>query len=186
MNKNGYYRNLGSLRYGNDYCVEDAIWEKQIFWTSLVQPPSRRVQRGQKWHCTAWTDGLPLPSIRWRLPLTVLKRRDMSTCPLCMSPWPRISACPRLSDGRRGWVGGVVWRGWRQKAGVSHRADNSSGSEAARERLSSISSSLPPNEIMSLAAAEGLWSCCLKRTGECSLSEKKAIHERRESRLKLS
>ncbi len=37
-------------------------------------------------------------------PLTTLKRRDMSTCSLWMSPWPRISAHPRLSDGRRGWA----------------------------------------------------------------------------------
>ncbi len=37
------------------------------------------------------------------------------------------------------------------------------------ERLSSISSSLAPNEIMSLAAAEGRWSCWVKRMGECSL-----------------
>ncbi len=42
----------------------------------------------------------PLPSP----PLTVLKRRDTSACPLWMSPWLRISACPRLSDGRRGRV----------------------------------------------------------------------------------
>ncbi len=40
---------------------------------------------------------LPPPSP----PLIVLKRRDTSTCPLWMSPWPRISARPRLSDGRR-------------------------------------------------------------------------------------
>ncbi len=33
--------------------------------------------------------------------------------------------------------------------------DNSSASKVARERLSSISPSLPPNEIMLLAAAEG-------------------------------
>ncbi len=26
-----YYRNLGSLRYGNEYCVEDALWEKLLF-----------------------------------------------------------------------------------------------------------------------------------------------------------
>ncbi len=43
---------------------------------------------------------LPPPSP----PLTALKRRDMSTCPLWMSQWPRISARPRLSDGRRGRV----------------------------------------------------------------------------------
>ncbi len=34
--------------------------------------------------------------------LMALKRRDKSACPLWMSPWPRISARPRLSDGRRG------------------------------------------------------------------------------------
>ncbi len=38
----------------------------------------------------------PLPSP----PLTALKRRDTSACHLWMSLWPRISACPRLSDGR--------------------------------------------------------------------------------------
>ncbi len=27
----GYYRNLGSLRYGNDSCIEDALWEKTFF-----------------------------------------------------------------------------------------------------------------------------------------------------------
>ncbi len=31
----GYYRNLGSLRYGNEYCVEfDAVWEKLSFSSS--------------------------------------------------------------------------------------------------------------------------------------------------------
>ncbi len=30
----GYFRNLGSLRYGNKYCVEDAVWEKKIFSSS--------------------------------------------------------------------------------------------------------------------------------------------------------
>ncbi len=39
---------------------------------------------------------LPLP------PLTALKRRDTSTCPLWMSLGPRISARPWLSDVRRG------------------------------------------------------------------------------------
>ncbi len=34
--------------------------------------------------------------------LTVLKRKDTSTCLLWMSPWPQISALPRLSDGRQG------------------------------------------------------------------------------------
>ncbi len=42
-----------------------------------------------------------------------------------------------------------------KRAGSVTEPDNSSQSKAARERLSSISSSLPPNEIMSLAAAEG-------------------------------
>ncbi len=28
----GYYRNLGSLRYGNEYCVGDAVWEKIFFF----------------------------------------------------------------------------------------------------------------------------------------------------------
>ncbi len=37
-----------------------------------------------------------------------------------------------------------------------------------KKRLSSISPSLAPNEIMSLTA-EGCWSCWVKRTGECSL-----------------
>ncbi len=34
FNKNvlGYCRNLGSLRYGNEYCVEfDPVWEKLFF-----------------------------------------------------------------------------------------------------------------------------------------------------------
>ncbi len=31
-----------------------------------------------------------------------LKRKDTSARPLWMSPWPRISARPRLSDGRQG------------------------------------------------------------------------------------
>ncbi len=35
--------------------------------------------------------------------------------------------------------------------------------------MTRISSS--PNEIMSLAAAEGRWSCWVKRTGECSLCD---------------
>ncbi len=30
----GYYRKLRSLRYGNEYCVEDAVWEKLIFSSS--------------------------------------------------------------------------------------------------------------------------------------------------------
>ncbi len=41
---------------------------------------------------------LPLPSP----PLMALKRRDTCTCPLWMSPWPRISARSWLSDGRGG------------------------------------------------------------------------------------
>ncbi len=40
----------------------------------------------------------PLPSP----PLTALKIRNTSACPLWMSPWPRISTCPRLLDGRLG------------------------------------------------------------------------------------
>ncbi len=36
--------------------------------------------------------------------LTVLKRKDTSTCLLWMSPWPQISALPWLSDGRQGWA----------------------------------------------------------------------------------
>ncbi len=35
-------------------------------------------------------------------PLTVLKKRDMSTCLLWMSLWLHISARPQLSDVRRG------------------------------------------------------------------------------------
>jgi hypothetical protein len=42
-----------------------------------------------------------------------------------------------------------------KRAGSVTAPDNSSASEAARERLSFMSSSLAPNEIMSLAAAEG-------------------------------
>ncbi len=42
-----------------------------------------------------------------------------------------------------------------ERTGSVIEPDNSSASEAARERLSSMSSSLAPNEIMSLAAEEG-------------------------------
>ncbi len=35
-------------------------------------------------------------------PLTVLKKKDTSTCRLWISLWPYISARPQLSDGRRG------------------------------------------------------------------------------------
>ncbi len=34
----GYYRNLGSLRYGNEYCVGDAVWEKLIFFPLHLKP----------------------------------------------------------------------------------------------------------------------------------------------------
>ncbi len=42
-----------------------------------------------------------------------------------------------------------------KRAGSATEPDNSYVSEATRERLSSNSLSLAPNEIMSLAAAEG-------------------------------
>ncbi len=42
-----------------------------------------------------------------------------------------------------------------KRAGSVTEPDNSSASETARERLSSSSLSLTPNEIMSLTAAEG-------------------------------
>ncbi len=56
-----------------------------------------------------------------------------------------------------------------QRAGSVTEPANSSASEAASERLSSNSPSLEPNEIMSLAAAEGHWSCWAKRMGKRSL-----------------
>ncbi len=43
---------------------------------------------------------LLIPLLSYRL--TALKRKDMSTCLLWMSPWPYISARPWLSDGRQG------------------------------------------------------------------------------------
>ncbi len=42
-----------------------------------------------------------------------------------------------------------------KRAGSVTEPDNSSASEATRERMSSNSLSLTPNEIMSLAAVEG-------------------------------
>ncbi len=60
-----------------------------------------------------------------------------------------------------------------KRAGSATEPDNSSASEATRERLSSSSLSLTPNEITSLAAAEGHWSSWVKRTGECSLCDSK-------------
>ncbi len=71
---------------------------------------------------------------------------------------------------------GVAWSRWRKGGGSVTEPDNSSASEAARERLSSNSLSLPPNEIMSLATAEGHSSCWVKRTDECSLSVVMARH----------
>ncbi len=78
-------------------------------------------------------------------------------------------------------------------AGSWYEPDSSSASEAANDRLSSISlSSLPPNETRLLAAAEGCWFRPVKRMGENSLwgekkirflSEKKSSRERREERL---
>ncbi len=56
-----------------------------------------------------------------------------------------------------------------KRAGSVTEPDNTSASEAARERLSSSSLSLTPNKIMSLAATGGRWSCWVKRTAECSL-----------------
>ncbi len=56
-----------------------------------------------------------------------------------------------------------------KREGSVTEPDNSSTSKATRERLSSISLSLSQNEIMSLAATEGRWSCWVKRTDECSL-----------------
>ncbi len=55
-----------------------------------------------------------------------------------------------------------------KRAGSITEPDNSSASEATRERLSSSSLSLTTNKIMSLTATEGRWSCWVKRTGECS------------------
>ncbi len=60
-----------------------------------------------------------------------------------------------------------------KRAGSATEPDNSSASEATRERLSSSSLSLTPNEITSLAAAEGYWSSWVKRT-ECSLCDSEA------------
>ncbi len=56
-----------------------------------------------------------------------------------------------------------------KRAGSVTEPDNSSVSEATREGLSSISPSLPSDDILSLAAADGCWSGCVKRTGESSL-----------------
>ncbi len=54
-----------------------------------------------------------------------------------------------------------------QRAGSVTEPANSSASETASfHRLSSNSPSLMANKIMSLAAAEGRWSCWAKRTGE--------------------
>ncbi len=54
-----------------------------------------------------------------------------------------------------------------KRTGSVTETDNSARSRKIK-RLSSISPSLTPNEIMSLTV-EGRWSCWVKRTGECSL-----------------
>ncbi len=63
-----------------------------------------------------------------------------------------------------------VWRCVKMVAkGRGQSEPDNSYSEAAMERLPSISPSHPPNKIMSLTATEGRWSSWVKRTGECSL-----------------
>jgi len=69
-----------------------------------ARPPSSpkstmsSLNRGTPPTCLASVLLPPLPSP----PLTALKIRNTSACPLWMSPWPRISTCPRLLDGRLG------------------------------------------------------------------------------------
>ncbi len=67
-----------------------------------------------------------------------------------------------------------------KRAGSWYEPDSSSTSEAANDRLSSISpSSLSSNETRSLAAAEGCWSRRVKRTGEnCTAGVSSLISER--------
>ncbi len=72
----GYYRNLGSLRYGNEYCVEfDAVWEK-LFFSSSTEAyfnhaliTARRLvckKNPQKsalwWRPSQWLCSLPQPA----------------------------------------------------------------------------------------------------------------------------
>ncbi len=65
---------------------------------------------------------------------------------------------------------GAAWSRWWQEGGGQPRSPITLPHlKPPRERLSSSSLSLTPNEITSLAAAEGHWSSWVKRTGECSL-----------------
>ncbi len=58
-------------------------------------------------------------------------------------------------------------------AGLWYEPNSSSASEAANDRLSSISPPLLPlNETRSLAATEGCWSGRVKRTGETLFGER--------------
>ncbi len=81
------------------------------FFRGAIKPPTNAppsspkstmssLNRGAPPTCLASVLLPPQPS----LPLTALKRRNTSACPLWMSPWPCISARPRLSYGRRGWA----------------------------------------------------------------------------------
>ncbi len=82
----------------------------KCFSRGAIKPPANaRTPSSPKLMTSSWYCGTPptrlasvllLPLLSHQL--MALKRKDTSACPLWMSPWLRISARPRLMDGRRG------------------------------------------------------------------------------------
>ncbi len=120
----------------------------------LVQPPSRPVQRVQMNSLDGWPAHLRLPFDRGQALVSFLFSA-VNWCDL-MAPREKKHSSSLLQDGSSG---GDTSSQSSLTAFVMTQMSSSS------ERLSSISPSLAPNEIMSLAAAEGRWSCWVKRTG---------------------
>ncbi len=86
-----------------------AGWTSGFFRGASKPPANARPPSFPKSTTSSLNRGVPPTRLAFVLllpppspPLTALKRRDTSTCPRWMSQWPRISARPRLSDGRRG------------------------------------------------------------------------------------
>ncbi len=88
-----------------------AGWMSGFSRGAIKPPASARPPSSQKYLRSSLNRGTPPTHLTSVFllppsspPLTALKRRETSTWPLWMSPWPHISAHPSLSDGRKGWA----------------------------------------------------------------------------------
>ncbi len=86
-----------------------AGWTSGFFRGAIRLSASARPPSSPKYTMSLQNRGAPPTRLAFVLllqllshPLTALKKKDMSTCLLLMSLWPHISACPQLSNGRRG------------------------------------------------------------------------------------